>query len=162
VTSIVAGTGQAAGQNGAPVGSGLLTVSGVSGGSVGAGETIAVTVGGTTTYSVTGVAIINAVNQTLKYVVTPNTASAAGTFTVGSTTGSGAVIPTFPISPFEGVGGLATYNSDNNMTGAQLYGNEGLPGNPLNPFFTNSMGGYWEPGLPVIPFGNFEGVQVSN
>jgi hypothetical protein len=162
VTSIVAGTGQGAGQNGAPSGSGLLTVSGVSGGSVGAGETIVVTVGGVpTTYSVTGAAIIAGSNQALKYVVTPNRASAAGTFTVGSTTGTGAVIPTFSISPLEGVGGLGTYNSDNNMAGAQLYGNEGLPGNPLNPFFTNSMGGYWEPGLPVVPFGNFVGVQVS-
>lgn len=163
VTSIVAGTGTGAGQNGAPVGSGLLTVSGVSGGSVGAGETIVVTVGGVpTTYTVTNAAIVNTVNQTLKYAVTPNTTSAAGTFTVGSTTGSGAVIPAFPISPLEGLGGLGTYNSDTNMMGAQLYGNEGLPGNPLNPFFTDSMGGYWEPGLPVVPFGNFAGVQVSN
>jgi hypothetical protein len=47
------------------------------------------------------------------------------------------------------------------MMGDMLYDNSGLPGNPLNSFFTNGMGGYFEPGLPVVPFGNFMGAQVS-
>lgn len=45
--------------------------------------------------------------------------------------------------------------------GIFLYDNSGFRGNPLNPFFTNSTGGYFEPGLPVKPFGEFLGVGVS-
>jgi hypothetical protein len=45
--------------------------------------------------------------------------------------------------------------------GMFLYDNSGEPGNPLNPFFTNGSGGYFEPGLPLRPFGEFQGVAVS-
>jgi hypothetical protein len=59
--------------------------------------------------------------------------------------------------PFDGQGGIATYNTDSNMMGDLLYGNEGGVGNPLNGFFSDG----YVPGLPVIPFGNFLGVGVS-
>ena len=45
--------------------------------------------------------------------------------------------------------------------GMFLYDNSGFLGNPLNSFFTNGQGGYFEPGLPVRPFGLFQGVVVS-
>jgi hypothetical protein len=47
------------------------------------------------------------------------------------------------------------------MLGDLLYDNSGLVGNPLNPFFTNGFGGYFEPGLPVQPWGNYPGSAVS-
>jgi hypothetical protein len=75
--------------------------------------------------------------------------------------GTGNTVSNLPVSPPDGGAGYGTWNTDSNMMGDLLYGNEGIPGNPLNPFFTNSMGGYWEPGLPVQPFGNFAGAQVS-
>jgi hypothetical protein len=56
---------------------------------------------------------------------------------------------------------VASYNSDSNMMGDLLYDNSGLPGNPLNVFFKNNFGGYFEPGLPIVPFGIFMGVRVS-
>jgi hypothetical protein len=65
------------------------------------------------------------------------------------------------VAPLDGWGGIATYNTDSNMFGDLLYGNEGLPGNPLSSFFSNGFGGYFEPGLPVVPFGQFMGAQVS-
>jgi hypothetical protein len=65
------------------------------------------------------------------------------------------------VAPVDGAGGIATYNTDSNMMSDFLYDNSGLVGNPLNQFFTNGMGGYFEPGLPVIPFGEFMGAQVS-
>jgi hypothetical protein len=68
---------------------------------------------------------------------------------------------TIPLAPVEGQGGIATYNTDSNTMGMFLYDNSGEPGNPLNPFFTNGMGGYFEPGLPLRPFGNFQGAAVS-
>jgi hypothetical protein len=43
----------------------------------------------------------------------------------------------------------------------RLYGNEGKLGNPLNLFFTNGMGGYFEPGFGVQPFGEMQGAAVS-
>jgi hypothetical protein len=42
-----------------------------------------------------------------------------------------------------------------------LYDNTGFPGNPLNSFFTNGLGGYFEPGLPVGTFGQGMGAVVS-
>ena len=47
------------------------------------------------------------------------------------------------------------------MMGDLLYDNSGFPGNPLNMFFTNHFGGYFEPGMPVRPWGNYLGVAVS-
>ena len=88
-------------------------------------------------------------------------AGATAACTVTPAGGSGAVIPAINIVPSEGVGGIATYATDNNMTGVLLYDNSGEPGNPLNGFFTNGQGGYLEPGLPLRPFGQFQGVGVS-
>jgi hypothetical protein len=61
----------------------------------------------------------------------------------------------------DGVGGIDTYATDGNIYGDKLYDNTGFPGNPLNSFFTNYMGGYFEPGLPAQPFGEFLGAAVS-
>jgi hypothetical protein len=74
--------------------------------------------------------------------------------------GSGGAI-SIPIAPSEGLGGVATVSSDSNMMGLFLYDNTGFVGNPLNAFFTNGQGGYFEPGLPVRPFGQFQGLAVS-
>jgi hypothetical protein len=75
--------------------------------------------------------------------------------------GSGGAIGALPIAPTESVGGIGTINSDSNTMGMFLYDNSGFPGNPLNAFFTNGQGGYWEPGLPLRPFGEFQGAAVS-
>jgi hypothetical protein len=80
--------------------------------------------------------------------------------TNGGTQGSGGSI-SIPLAPVEGVGGIATFNTDENTMGMFLYDNTGFVGNPLNPFFTNGTGGYFEPGLPVRPFGQFQGAVVS-
>ena len=79
----------------------------------------------------------------------------------GITGGTGASIPNIQLAPPEGVGGIATVNTDNNMMGMFIYDNSGEPGNPLNMFFTNGMGGYWEPGLPLRTFGEFQGAAVA-
>ena len=63
--------------------------------------------------------------------------------------------------PTDGVGGMATVNNSNDYMGDFLYDNSGFPGNPLNSFFTNGQGGYFEPGLPIKPFGQFLGAQAS-
>jgi hypothetical protein len=76
----------------------------------------------------------------------------------GGTLGS---INTIPLAPVEGFGGIGTYNTDSNTMGMFLYDNSGEPGNPLYSFFTNGQGGYFEPGLPVRPFGLFQGAVVS-
>jgi hypothetical protein len=82
--------------------------------------------------------------------------------TVTCTGGScGGTIATIPLAPVEGFGGIGTYNTDSNTMGMFLYDNSGEPGNPLNQFFTNGQGGYFEPGLPLRPFGLFQGVVVS-
>ena len=79
---------------------------------------------------------------------------AGGTCSFFLTTGGGTGgSVTLPVGPLDGLPGVATYNTDSNRIGDFLYDNSGLPGNPLNPFFTNSQGGYFEPGLPVRPFG---------
>ena len=102
--------------------------------------------------------------------VVPANASGATGLGVGSTcaltpaTGTGFNSTgsiTIPVAPVEGSGGIGTFNTDNNTMGMFLYDNSGEPGNPLNSFFTNGMGGYFEPGLPVRPFGEFEGEAVS-
>jgi hypothetical protein len=112
--------------------------------------------------TVVGGAIVN--------VVPANAANATG-LGVGSTCtvalpvcsggGCGGAIPTISLAPVEGVGGIGTYNTDNNTMGMFLYDNSGFPGNPLNQFFTNGTGGYFEPGLPLRPFGMFQGAAVS-
>jgi hypothetical protein len=75
--------------------------------------------------------------------------------------GSGASIGDAPLAPTDGVAGIGTYNTDSNWMGDDPYGNEGLPGNPLNMFFTNGFGGYFEPGMPLTPIGLYLGAQVS-
>lgn len=75
--------------------------------------------------------------------------------------GSGAVIAAIVLAPPEGAGGIATFSTDNNTMGTLLYGNEGENGNPLNSFFKNTMGGYFEPGNAVQPFGQFQGLAVG-
>jgi hypothetical protein len=75
--------------------------------------------------------------------------------------GSGGTITAPPLLPVDGAYGIATYQTDNNMIGDLLYDNTGLVGNPLNSFFTNGMGGYFEPGLGVPAFGEFLGLAVS-
>ncbi len=76
----------------------------------------------------------------------------------GGTLGS---INAIQLAPPEGEGGIANYNTESNTMGMVLYDNSGEPGNPLNSFFTNGQGGYFEPGLPVRPFGLFQGAAVS-
>jgi hypothetical protein len=76
----------------------------------------------------------------------------------GGTPGSIGPVTVFPVDAW---GGIATYGSDSNMIGSMMYDNSGIPGNPLNPFFTNNYGGYYEPGLPVHPWGHFLGAGVS-
>jgi hypothetical protein len=75
--------------------------------------------------------------------------------------GTGGAIPAVPVGPVEGVGGVATFNTDNNLIGVQMYDNSGFVGNPLNSFFTNGQGGYFEPGLPIAPWGEFMAAGVS-
>jgi hypothetical protein len=79
----------------------------------------------------------------------------------GMGAGSGTAAIGSPIvAPVDGVSGIATYNTDSNMMGDLLYDNSGLPGNPLNSFFANGLR-YFEPGLPVHPWGEFLGAAVS-
>ena len=66
-----------------------------------------------------------------------------------------------PLAPLEGIGGVGTMTTDSNTMGLFLYDNTGFPGNPLNPFYTNGMGGYFEPGNPLRPSGMFQGLVVS-
>jgi hypothetical protein len=75
--------------------------------------------------------------------------------------GTGGAITDIAVGPLDGWGGLGTYNSDSNSMGNLLYDNSGFVGNPLNMFFTDHMGGYYEPGLPVQPWGNYLGAAVS-
>ena len=75
--------------------------------------------------------------------------------------GTGGAIPAPVLAPIDGQSGIATLGTDMNMTGDLLYDNSGFPGNPLNPFFTNGFGGYFEPGLPVMPWGNYLGAAVG-
>jgi hypothetical protein len=75
--------------------------------------------------------------------------------------GTGGAINPLIEAPMDGVGGIDSYATDGNIYGDKLYDNTGIPGNPLNSFFTNYQGGYFEPGLPAQPFGEFLGLQVS-
>jgi len=75
--------------------------------------------------------------------------------------GTGGAIMTPPTWPNDGQYGIASENSSATIMGDFLYDNSGFSGNPLNAFFTNGGGGYFEPGLPVAPFGLFMGAAVS-
>jgi hypothetical protein len=84
-------------------------------------------------------------------------------FTVPGSAGGTPGVVTTPVAPVEGVGGVATYNTDTNLTGILIYDNSMEPGNPLNSFQSScpTSSGYCEPGMPVLPFGQFLGAQVS-
>ena len=73
--------------------------------------------------------------------------------------GSGGAIPTIQLGPVEGVGGIGNYPTDNNTLGEFLYDNSCL--STLSKFFTDNTGRCDEPGLPVRPFGMFQGLRVS-
>ena len=112
--------------------------------------------------TVSGGAIVNVVPSAVATGTVPAGLGIGSTCTVALPAGgSGGTIPTISLAPLEGVGGIATYNTDSNTMGLFLYDNSGEPGNPLNSFFTNGQGGYFEPGLPVRPFGEFQGAAVS-
>lgn len=76
----------------------------------------------------------------------------------GGTAGS---IGPLTIAPVEGAGGIATYGTDQNTASTMLYDNSFRTGNPLNAIGTNAAGEAFEPGVPVRPFGQFQGVAVS-
>jgi hypothetical protein len=112
--------------------------------------------------TVSGGAIVNVVPSALTSGNAPPGLGIGSTCTVALPSGgSGGVIPTIALAPSEGVGGIGTWNTDVNTIGMFLYDNSGEPGNPLSSFFMNSTGGYFEPGLPLRPFGMFQGVNVS-
>ncbi len=75
--------------------------------------------------------------------------------------GTGGAITAPPTWPNDGQYGMATMNNGSTLMGDVLYDNSGFVGNPLHSFFDNGMGGYFEPGLPVKPFGQFMGAAVS-
>jgi hypothetical protein len=97
----------------------------------------------------------------------PSSAASAVGLGVGTsctftpTGGTGGSVGPVTLAPVEGQGGIGTFATDSNTMGMFLYDNSGEVGNPLNQFFTNGMGGYFEPGLPVRPFGMFAGAAVS-
>jgi hypothetical protein len=103
----------------------------------------------------------NGLNGT--YVIScPTTCNVASeTLTSGSTGGTGGSITTPPIGPLEGVGGIATYDTDNNLMGTMLYDNSGVAGNPNAGAFALPASGLESPGLPVRPWGMRRGAAVS-
>jgi hypothetical protein len=80
----------------------------------------------------------------------------------GFSGGTGGSINTIVVAPIEGQGGIGTTGTDQNTLGTFLYDNTGFVGNPLNMFFTNGSGGYFEPGLPVRPFNQIQPPAVSD
>jgi hypothetical protein len=107
--------------------------------------------------TVSGGSIVNVVPATAGLGI-------GGTCTVPITGFSGGTLGSvnaIQLAPLEGDGGIGTYNTDSNTMGMFLYDNSGEPGNPFSSFFTNGQGGYFEPGLPVRPFGLFQGEAVS-
>ena len=112
--------------------------------------------------TVAGGAIVNVVPSAVTSGSVPAGLGIGSTCTVALPAGgTGGAIATIPLAPLEGHGGIATYNTNSNTMGMFLYDNSGEGGNPLNSFFTNGMGGYFEPGLPLRPFGSFQGAAVS-
>ena len=112
--------------------------------------------------TVSGGAIVNVVPSAGGHGSVPAGLGIGSTCTVALPAGgSGGAIPTIPLAPVEGFGGIATYSTNSNTQGMFLYDNSGEVGNQLNTFFTNGMGGYFEPGLPLRPFGSFQGAAVS-
>lgn len=139
-----------------------LVVTAVSGGTMAAGETVML---GAQTLTVKPLAVSNTGGAATYAVTCATTCSNAGStsFTVnnGMTGGTGGSITTPPLSPTEGVGGIATVDTDSNMSGMGLYDNSGVSGNPLAGSFAIPSGGLESPGLPVRPFGMRRGYLVS-
>ena len=83
----------------------------------------------------------------------------------GIGSGSGGAITALTQGPNEGQGGVVTTGSNNNTTGVQLYDNSCEPGNPLATLNVGCVAPatntYFEPGLPVVPWGQFYGAAVS-
>ena len=75
--------------------------------------------------------------------------------------GTGGAIAAIRVAPVEGSGGIGTFNTDSNTMGMFLYDNSGEPGNPLNSVLYQRDGGLFQPGLPLRPFGQFQGAVVS-
>ena len=73
--------------------------------------------------------------------------------------GSGGAIPTIQLGPVVGVGGIGTYNTDNDALGAAFIYDNSCSG-PLAQFFNEGLGCF-EPGLPVREFGQWQGLAVS-
>ena len=121
-----------------------ITVSGTPGGTIAPGQAISGTFGTATILAYTGT---NAAGGAGTYTITCGTCSSntAGTITNSNTiptaigAGSGGAITTLKLAPPEGVGGVGTNTTDNNMLGAMIYDNSGLPGNPLNSVFTTGF-----------------------
>ena len=93
-----------------------------------------------------------------------NSGTVSGTITASIAAmgaGTGGAITAPPTWPNDGQYGIATVNNGATLMGDILYDNSGFVGNPLHSFFDNGQGGYFEPGLPVRPFGQFMGAEVS-
>jgi hypothetical protein len=73
--------------------------------------------------------------------------------------GTGGAIPGINLSPVVGIGGIATYNWDNNAVGAAFIYDNSCSG-PLAQFFNEGLGCF-EPGLPVRESGQWQGLGVS-
>lgn len=121
----------------------------------------------------TGGSTIPKVDVTVSGGSIVNAYGSTATAALGNAIGYGCTVPltalgagtagsvTIPTWPNEGSYGIAAFNNSVNMMGDMLYDNSGFPGNPLNTFFTNGLSGYFEPGMPVRPFGEFMGVEIS-
>ncbi|HWY31492.1 MAG TPA: hypothetical protein VNX46_12090, partial [Candidatus Acidoferrum sp.] len=108
--------------------------------------------------TVSGGAIVNVVPSAISGALGQNLVSTCSVALPSG--GSGGAIPTITLAPVVGVGGIGTYNTDNNAVGAAfLYDNSCL--GPLSQFFATPTGACFEPGLPVRPFGQFQGLAVS-
>jgi hypothetical protein len=95
-------------------------------------------------------------------------AKANATFNVGLQSGSGGAIATPPLSPFEGISGITTYDMSSNKTGLYISDNSGaVSGNPLwGKFNTNWSNGttttQTAPGMAAKPFGQHRGLRISD
>jgi hypothetical protein len=88
--------------------------------------------------------------------------TAAANFTLsGMGSGTGGSVGPLQFEPSDGQAGIASVRTDQNWVGELMYDNSGIGGNPLNPYFTNGNGGYYEPGMPVLPWGQELGAAVS-
>ena len=149
---------------------GTFTLSSISGGTIATGEVLTFSGGAVLTIGKSAANTGIVVNSTYSATCTGacTTFATAQSFTVGPQTGSGGAITTPPllwstgITTPEGVGGFATNDSDNNLSGGPaLYDNSGLNGNPLAGKFLLPTGSYEAPGLPVHPFGMVMGAMVG-